>query len=134
MTRVKSFVSSPEDVAHVGAGDDLQTALIVGVYQRTPTLNIPPAIVWRPQALCECFFFSRSGIACQLNWRFQSNPPPLTPPKLLGVVINHVYHGAHPVCVVAPNPVQEWLQPALGALAVTVQEGDHRVLDILTAE
>ena len=38
-SRVKSFVSSPEDVAHVGAGDNLQTALIVGVYQRTPCLR-----------------------------------------------------------------------------------------------
>ena len=38
------------------------------------TLNIPPAMVWRPQALCECLFFSWSGTACQLNWRFQSNP------------------------------------------------------------
>ena len=37
--RVKSFVSSPEDVAHVGAGDNLQTALIVGVYQRTPCVR-----------------------------------------------------------------------------------------------
>jgi len=61
-------------------------------------------------------------------------PAHIVDTPLQGVVINHVYHGAHHVGVVAPNPVQERLQPALGALAVTVQEGDHRGLDKLTTK
>lgn len=48
-------------------------------------LNNPPAMVGLQtgSALFLCFFFSRSGTACQLNCKFQSNPPTLTPPLSL---------------------------------------------------
>lgn len=44
-------------------------------------LKSPPAIVGlhTGSAVFECRFFSCCGTACQLNCRFQSNPPTFTP-------------------------------------------------------
>ena len=47
---------------------------------------------------------------------------------LQGVDIDHVYHGTHELGLVAPDPVEQGLQPALNALAVTVHGCDHWAL------
>ena len=39
---------------------------------------------------------------------------------LQGVDIDHLYHGTHELGLVAPDPVEQGLQPSLNALAVTV--------------
>lgn len=50
------------------------------------------------------------------------------------LIRDDIYYGTHNRSTILDDSRQQWLQPALGALAMGIQEGDHFAANMLSAQ